>query len=69
MQINQYLNTNNWNPLFEKFHLLKKSLTKLKKLKISSKKQILWSEGYFEISTPDKVAETINLIYKLNYCF
>ena len=35
------------------------SLTKLKKLKISSKKQTPWNEGYFNVSTPDKVAETI----------
>ena len=40
MQINQYLNIYTENPFFEKFHLLKKSLAKLKKLKILSKKQI-----------------------------
>ena len=34
------------------------SLTKSKKLKISSKKQISWNEAYFNVSTPDKVAET-----------
>ena len=41
-----------------KIHLLKKSLTKLKKLKISSKKQVPWNGWYFNVSTPDKVAET-----------
>ena len=29
--VNQYPNTNNQNPFFEKFHLLKKPLTKFKK--------------------------------------
>ena len=31
---------------------------KLKKIKISSKKQIPRNEEYFNVSTPDKIAET-----------
>ena len=50
-----------------KFHLLKKSLTKLKKLKISSKKQIPWKGGYFNVSTPDKVAEA-KIINQIKPC-
>ena len=42
-----------------KFHLLKKSLTKLNKLNISSNKQIAWNGGSFNVSTSNKVAETI----------
>ena len=42
--INQYIEINTENPFFEKFHLLKYSLTKLKKLKIWSKEQIPWNE-------------------------
>ena len=38
--INQYLNINTENPFFEKFHLVKNTLTKLKKLEIWSKNQI-----------------------------
>ena len=44
----------------KKFHLLKKSLTKLKKLKISTKKQIPW-EGILMCL----VAETT--IFKIGY--
>ena len=37
-----------------------------KKLKISSKKQIPWNGGSFNVSTPDKVAETKkNVLMKL----
>ena len=45
MYINQYLNINTENPFSEKFHLLKKSLSKLEQLKISSKKQTREMEG------------------------
>ena len=39
-------------------HLLKILLTKLKKSRISSNKQMPWNGGYIGFSIPDKVAET-----------
>ena len=39
------------------------SLTKLKKKTkdlVEKKKQIPWKEEYFNVCTPDKVAETVN---------
>ena len=46
------LSAKNSNPFFEKFHLLKKSLTKLKKI----------NGEYFNVSTADKVTETIKYL-------
>ena len=51
MQISRYFIINSQTPF--NIYLLKKSLTKLKKLKASSKKQIPWNVGYFNITTPD----------------
>ena len=44
------------------------SLTKLRKLKISTttKKQIPWNGGFFNVFTPDKVTETIKLCDNLS---
>ena len=65
----------NHGVFFEKLHLPKKSFTKLIKLKDSLKKQIPWNRGYFNISTPEMVAETIGctltrfLLWRVQFCF
>ena len=48
MWMNQCLTTNNWNPLFEKFHLLKKPLTKFKKWNL----RLRFWETDSKVSTP-----------------
>ena len=58
MQIYQYLIMNSQNPLFQKFHLLKKSLTKLK-LIFCGKLQI---DSYFNISDDKKYFTTSFLL-------
>ena len=66
MYIYQYLNTNSKNPFFEKFHLLKKSLTKLKKLKSRRKNKSHEMERVLMSLLPVKSQRQIFLTLSLN---